>query len=135
MNKILGAIIVALGVAVFVLLPIKITVEKENSFGSVIRGSEYYSTSTFAGAVAREHTIFTGGGAIGSIVFVSSSAAGGFSVYDAGVVSSTPTTTLFVSPASITAGTYTIDRSIINGLRIVVPSGFNGQVITTYRTY
>lgn len=133
MNKLLGAIIVALGVAVFVLLPVRVTIEKENSLGSVVQGSEYKSTSTFPGAVAMEHTIYTGVGTLGSIVIASSSAGQGFAIYDAGVTTSTATTTIAIFPASATAGTYTFDRVILNGLRIVVPSGFNGNFITTYR--
>lgn len=101
--------------------------------GSVTQASEYHATSTLAGTAAGLNNIFEGAGTLGSITIVSSSAAGGFTVYDADSATSTATTTIAVFPASATVGTYVFDVALTQGLRITVPSSFNGNFITTYR--
>jgi len=105
----------------------------QKNVGSVQYASEYHATSTQAGTAAGLNNIFERVGTLGSITIVSSSAAGGFTVYDADSVTSTPTTTIAVFPASATAGTYVFDVGLTQGLRITVPSNFNGNFITTYR--
>lgn len=101
--------------------------------GSVTQASEYQVTSTQAGTVAGLNNIFEGVGTLGSITIVSTTAAPGFTVYDADSATSTATTTIAVFPASATAGTYVFDVSLKQGLRISVPSSFTGNFITTYR--
>lgn len=130
--KTLG-IIASASVLVLVIAIIARQASQETSLSSVERSSEYQATSTLNATAAGEYTIFTGVGTLGSIVIVSSTPAVGFAVYDAGIVSSTPTTTLAIFNASPVVGTYTFDRVVTRGLRLVVPSGFNGQIITTYR--
>lgn len=106
---------------------------QEISLSSVERSSEYHSTSTLNAAAASETFIFTGSGTLGSVVVVSTTAASGFIIYDADTVTSTPTSTIAVFPANATAGTYTFDVALQQGLKIIVPSGFNGHFVTTYR--
>lgn len=102
----------------------------EPTLGSVQIGSSYQSTTTAQGITAGTYTLTAVPGVLGSIVVVSTSAVGGFTVYDA---TDAGTTTLVALPASTPAGTYTFDMNVFRGLRITVPSGFSGQFITTYR--
>lgn len=116
--------------AVFIFLPKQAAHITEPTLGSVQVGSSYQSTTTAQGATAGLYTLTSVPGVLGSIVVVSTSAVGGFTVYDA---TDAGTTTLVALPASTPAGTYTFDLNVFRGLRISVPSGFSGQFITTYR--
>lgn len=117
-------------VAVLVYVPKQTTNITEPTLGSVQVGSAYQATTTAVGAAAGLYVISAVPGTLGSIVIVSTTAVSGFTVYDA---DSTATTTVIAFPASTAAGTYTFDTNIFRGLRISIPSGFNGQFITTYR--
>lgn len=116
--------------AVLIFSPKQTTHITEPTLGSVQVGNSYQATTTAQGATAGLYTITSVPGVLGSVVVVSTSAVGGFTVYDA---TDAGTTTLIALPASTPAGTYTFDTNIFRGLRISVPSGFNGQFITTYR--
>lgn len=116
--------------AVFIFSPKQTAHITEPTLGSVQVGSSYQSTTTVQGATAGLYTLTSVPGVLGSIVVVSTSAVGGFTVYDA---TDAGTTTLVALPASTPAGTYTFDLNVFRGLRISVPSGFSGQFITTYR--
>lgn len=121
-------VIIVLGVLLF--YPKQKTQIIEPTLGSVQVGSGYQSTTTAQGATAGVYSLTSVPGVLGSIVVVSTSAVGGFTVYDA---SDSGTTTLVALPASTPAGTYTFDLNVFRGLRISVPSSFSGQFITTYR--
>lgn len=116
--------------AVFIFSPKQTAHITEPTLGSVQVGSGYQATTTAVGATAGLYVISAVPGTLGSIVIVSTTPVSGFTVYDA---DSTATTTVVAFPASTAAGTYTFDTNIFRGLRISVPSGFNGQFITTYR--
>ena len=104
---------------------------KEKKLGSVALSNDYTATTTTSGTAAANYTIFSGSGSLGSIV-VASSSASTFTILDA---NGTATTTVATLKAAIGENTYTFDRALTNGLIITVPSGFNGQYITTYRQY
>lgn len=106
--------------------------QKNPPLGSVSRTSEYRATTTESGTAAGLYTITSAAGTLGSIV-ITSSTAGTFTVYDADAVTSTATTTLAVFEANALEGTYTFDRVTYQGIKILVPSGYNGNIITTYR--
>ena len=103
--------------------------QPEQPVGSVARGGEYHATTTTSGTAAANYVIQTGRGTLGSII-VASSSGSTFTVLDA---NGTATTTIATLKASIAEGTFTFDRMLSYGLIITVPSGFNGQYITTYR--
>lgn len=117
-------------VAVLVYVPKQTTHITEPTLGSVQIGNSYQATTTAQGATAGLYTLTSVPGVLGSVVVVSTSAVGGFTIYDA---TDAGTTTLIALPASTPAGTYTFDTNIFRGLRISVPASFSGQFITTYR--
>ena len=133
MKKVLALIggVVAIMAVLFVVF--SANEKKEMPLGSVAVGSGYQATTTAVGATAGFYTITSVPGTLGSVVIVSTSPVGGFTIYDADAVTTTATTTILSFPTSAPAGTYTFDTNLFQGLVIQVPSGFNGQFITTYR--
>lgn len=133
MKKVLALIggLIAIVVAIFVVF--STNEKKEMPLGSVSVGSSYQATTTAVGATAGFYTITSVPGTLGSVVIVSTSAVTGLTIYDADAATTTPTTTIMTFPTSAPAGTYTFDINLFQGLVIQVPSGFNGQFITTYR--
>lgn len=109
---------------------------KDNGFvGSVSRSSEYNATSTGCGSAATAGTYTITSSTIGSlnnITIVSSSTgvATGLTFYNA---DGDATTTILVMKEGMAAGTYVLDMILSRGLRMTIPSGFNGCVVTSYR--
>lgn len=124
--------IVAMFVIAFVSFN-KLSHQVPQQLGSVSVGNSYQATTTAVGATAGTYAITSVPGVLGSITIVSTSPIGGFTIYDTDSVTTTATTTIAVFPTSAPAGTYTFDLNLFQGLSIQVPSGFNGQFITTYR--
>jgi len=128
--------ILVLFIGVVALVGLVFFVSKENKpdmIGSVSIGNNYQATTTAVGATAGTYVITSVPGTLGSVVIVSTSAVGGLTIYDTDSVTTTATTTIVVFPTSTPAGTYTFDTNLFQGLSIQVPTGFNGQFITTYR--
>lgn len=104
---------------------------KPQQLGSVTRSNDYHATTTLSGTAADDYHIAAQN--LGSVIITSSSGSI-FTIYDTGIVSTTPTTTLAIFPINATAGTYTFDRIVLGGyISIRVPASFTGTIITTYR--
>lgn len=115
-----------------------LTQRPEQKLSSVVRTGEYFSTSTVNAQVAGIYYVTPTSSTstpslsrtLGSVVITSSTSAVGFTILDAnGFV----TDTIAVFNSNPVVGTYVFDRFIRYGLVIVVPSAFNGHIVTTYR--
>lgn len=127
-TKTIGALVIVL-VLGFVYLFGVVNREK-SSYGSVVIGNEYQSTTTIG--MSGKNLIFTGSGVLGSII-ISSSSAATLTVNDAtSTIDAASTTKAFFisSPAN---GTYTFDLVLTRGLSLDLGSGFNGAYTITYR--
>lgn len=109
--------------AIVVGILIWIGIGQPKKFGSVSQSSEYFATSTKNGvvgttALANGAILTTGPGTLGSIVITGANT-GVINFYDATSTltnSQTGTTTLVAIPASLAAGTYTLDVQFSRGL-------------------
>ena len=126
----LVAVLTLLGIVVFNSVPR--SKESVSFLGSVAQGNEYHTTSTCVGTTAGVFAITSStNGALGSVVIVSSTSGNGnFALYDA---DGSATSTLAIFKEGVAAGTYTFDVALFRGLRMSIPTGFNGCFATTYR--
>ena len=128
-----------------VFLGLFITLEKEPiAIGSVSQGSAYNATSTASGEVFGAFTgdqlLKTGWGVLGSVV-VSGAETGIVNFYNATTSNveartgntTTSTILMFSMPASLAAGTYTVDSVFTTGLLVELESGVMPTTTITYR--
>lgn len=119
-------LMVVIGVFVF------FTQAPQKSLGSVIRGGEYYSTTTASMTQVHNQITSDRSTTLGSIV-VSSSSAQTLVVWNATSTTDTASTTFTTLKASIGEGTYTFDAILPRGLVVETPSGFDGDYVVTFR--
>lgn len=109
------------------------TVEEKN-IGSVQIANEYMSTSTVNGQAAFQIKISTSTAVLGSVTISSSSAAAMYIYNWDGVGTMTASGTLVAYfPANATAGTYTYDTFLNEGLYISTTASMTGNYTITYR--
>lgn len=132
MEKLFKMTLVVLAVCASSFLGIYFGMKTSNqtvSFGGVNQSNDYFSTTTDSGTAAAVYYVKTTPGAVGEIT-VASSSRSTFTVLDTNGLATTTVATL---KAGVSEGTFQLNRSFIYGVGIQVPSGFNGQYITTYR--
>lgn len=107
--------------------------------GSVAIANDYIATSTrqaVTGQVMQSYIVLDStNGALGSVI-VTGANTGVINFYDGTTTSAHSdyaTTTLFVIPASLVAGTYTVDARFTRGLIFELVSGLMPTTTITYR--
>lgn len=96
--------------------------------GGVSQSNDYFSTTTKQISPGI-YLVKSGAGAIGEVT-ITSSTIGELEILDANGLA---TTSIAKFRASISEGTYTFNRSLINGLTVSTTGSFNGQFSTSYR--
>lgn len=128
-KMILSVLAVAFATLIGLYFGMRITDEKPVVLGGVGQSNDYVATTTNSGTAAAVYYVKSTPGAVGEIT-VASSSASTFTVLDTNGLATTTVATL---KAGIAEGTYQLNRTFIYGVAVQVPSGFNGQYITTYR--
>lgn len=100
--------------------------------GSVVPSGEYYGTST-SSLIAGMNVVKTGVTTLGSVVVVSPNTATTFTIWNATSTTDSASTTVAIFPVNATSGTYVFDTILNRGLIIDEPTGFVGDILTTYR--
>jgi len=131
-NKVLLALAITLSLFAIIL---NLLVNKQ-SFGSVVQGSDYHSTTTsptFAVAPSFK-LIKDGSGTLGSLV-VTTAGSGSINIYDATTTTNGGIygTTTLVKLNTATAGTYTFDVAFYTGLLVETVGAGTGTTTITYR--
>lgn len=102
--------------------------QQEVKLGGVSQSNDYFSTTTKQISTG-VYLVKSTGGAIGEVT-ITSSTIGELEILDA---NGSATTSIAKFRASVSEGTYTLNRALINGLTVSTTGSFNGQFSTSYR--
>lgn len=124
-------------ISAFLLLALYIP-QNSNNAGSVAKTNEYKSinTMTITGSSTNATLVKTGVGALGSVIF-STTSAQSFTLYDVAVAANYGSTTLSTKilefATGTPAGTYTFDSNVYKGLAVYAPITSTKDIVITYR--
>ena len=128
MNKIIISLLIALTLVAGVVV---ISQPSNVNLGSVETSYTYKNITATNASTTAAVTVRGGAGVLGSVVVLKTSATA-LGIYD-GTSTTTGMTLIGTLPASIAAGTYTFDVSVLKGVVLGSAAGFDGDYVITTR--
>jgi len=128
-------LLLAIGVIIGAVFGFEYIVNTDKALAGVQVGSEYNyatTTSTQSGHKLVKSTTNTSVCTLGSVVIASSSASQ-FTIWNATSTTDVASSTITTFEANAAEGTYAFDVACTRGIVVAPATGFNGNVVTTYR--
>ncbi len=131
-NNMKKIIISLVGIFLLIVIFYSLVGSEGETEASVLRGGEYFATTTTDMAVVMNQIVSNRVTTLGSIVIASSSDTA-FRIWNATSTRDSASTTLATLEPNASEGTYTFDVVMTRGLILELPTGSDGSIVTTFR--